>query len=87
VSDGNGVVELEFSVDLVCEIAGITATQLDYWTLRAGIPTHGEGRRLDDLDAVEMVILIKQSRDLGFKLHAAIAAARELQAMRPHSVT
>jgi DNA-binding transcriptional MerR regulator len=51
--------------------------QLDYWTERGDIPTQGRKQRLYDASAVEMVMLIKQARGLGFDVNAAIAAARE----------
>jgi DNA-binding transcriptional MerR regulator len=50
--------------------------QLDYWTNKAQIPTKGKKQRLYDLDAVELVMLIKQGRDKGLNLGDAIEAAR-----------
>jgi DNA-binding transcriptional MerR regulator len=50
--------------------------QLDYWTTKAKIPTKGRKQRVYDVDAVELVLLIKQGRDKGLNLDAAIAAAR-----------
>jgi DNA-binding transcriptional MerR regulator len=82
VSVADRVVDLEFTVGQVCKIAGITKMQLDYWTLRGDIPTRGKKQRLYDSSAVETVMLIKQARDLGFDVNAAIAAAKEFQAMR-----
>jgi DNA-binding transcriptional MerR regulator len=80
---GEHRVVLEFTVGQVCTIAGITEVQLDQWTLRGSIPTHGTTReRHYSLDAVETVLLIKQGRDLGFGLTAAIEAARDVQARR-----
>jgi DNA-binding transcriptional MerR regulator len=81
VSVADRVVDLEFTVGQVCRIAGITKMQLDYWTLRGDIPTLGKKQRLYDASAVETVMLIKQARDLGFDVNAAIAAAKEFQAM------
>ena len=77
VSVADRVDELQFTVGQVCRIAGITKMQLDYWTERGSIPTHGRKQRLYDASAVETVMLIKQARDLGFDVNAAIAAARE----------
>jgi DNA-binding transcriptional MerR regulator len=77
VSVADRVDELQFTVGQVCRIAGITKMQLDYWTERGSIPTHGKKQRLYDSSAVEVVMLIKQARDLGFDVNAAIAAARE----------
>jgi DNA-binding transcriptional MerR regulator len=54
--------------------------QLDYWTERGSIPTQGKKQRLYDAAAVETVMLIKQARDLGFDVNAAIAASRDFQA-------
>ena len=56
--------------------------QLDYWTVRGDIPTLGKKQRLYDSHAVETVMLIKQARDLGFDVNAAIAAAKEYQGIR-----
>ncbi len=60
----------------VCQIAGISKMQLDYWTNKAQIPTRGRKQRIYDLDAVETVMLIKQAKDKGLNLGAAIEAAR-----------
>ena len=82
VSVADRVDDLEFTVGQVCRIAGITKMQLDYWTVRGEIPTRGRKQRLYDAGAVETVMLIKQARDLGFDVTAAIAAAKEFQAGR-----
>ncbi len=82
VSVADRVVDLEFTVGQVCKIAGITKMQLDYWTVRGDIPTRGNKQRLYDAHAVETVMLIKQARDLGFDVNAAIGAATEYQGMR-----
>ena len=79
VSVADRVEELQFTVGQVCRIAGITKMQLDYWTERGDIPTHGKKQRLYDAGAVETIMLIKQARDLGFDVNAAIAAAVEFQ--------
>jgi len=71
--------ELELYLSQVCSVAGISKMQLDYWTTKAGIPTKGNKQRVYDMDAVEMVMLIKQAKDKGLNLGAAIAAAREYQ--------
>ena len=81
VSVAERVGELEFTVGQVCKIAGITKMQLDYWTVRGDIPTQGKKQRLYDSGAVETVMLIKQARDLGFDVNAAIAAAKEFQGL------
>src|SRR3954463_764759 len=77
VSVADRVDELQFTVGQVCRIAGITKMQLDYWTERGTIPTQGKKQRLYDSSAVEVVMLIKQARDLGFDVNAAISAAKE----------
>jgi DNA-binding transcriptional MerR regulator len=59
----------------VCQIAGISKMQLDYWTNKAQIPTKGNKQRIYDADAVETVMLIKQAKDKGLNLGAAIASA------------
>jgi DNA-binding transcriptional MerR regulator len=56
--------------------------QLDYWTTKADIPTKGNKQRVYDIRSVEMVMLIKQAKDKGLNLTAAIAAAREYQERR-----
>ena len=60
----------------VCQIAGVSRVQLDYWTDKAQIPTGGKKQRVYDVDAVETVMLIKQAREKGLSLAAAIDAAR-----------
>jgi DNA-binding transcriptional MerR regulator len=82
VSVADRVGDLEFTVGQVCRIAGITKMQLDYWTVRGDIPTKGKKQRLYDSDAVEIVMLIKQARDLGFDVNAAITAAKEFRSLR-----
>src|SRR5262245_47349233 len=64
----------------VCQIAGISKTQLDYWTNKAQIPTKGKKQRIYDIDALETVMLIKQAKDKGLNLGAAIDAARRFRA-------
>jgi DNA-binding transcriptional MerR regulator len=62
------------------------AEQLDYWTNKAQIPTKGKKQRIYDIDALETVMLIKQAKDKGLNLGAAIDAARrfrEVQANEP----
>jgi DNA-binding transcriptional MerR regulator len=80
VSVADRVGELQFTVGQVCRMAGITKMQLDYWTERGSIPTQGKKQRLYDAAAVETVMLIKQARDLGFDVNAAIAASKDFQA-------
>ncbi len=82
VSVADRIEDLEFTVGQVCRIASITKMQLDYWTVRGDIPTQGKKQRLYASPAVETVMLIKQARDLGFDVQAAIAAAKEFQATR-----
>jgi DNA-binding transcriptional MerR regulator len=74
---------LELSLGQVCRVAGISRMQLDYWTTKARIPTKGRKQRLYDLDAVETVLLIKQGKDKGLSLQAAIEAAERFRAERP----
>jgi DNA-binding transcriptional MerR regulator len=71
---------LELYLGQVCSLAGISRMQLDYWTTKAEIPTKGRKQRVYDMEAVELVMLIKQAKDKGLNLGAAIAAAREFQA-------
>jgi MerR HTH family regulatory protein len=73
----------------VCQIAGISKMQLDYWTNKAQIPTKGKKQRIYDIDALETVMLIKQAKDKGLNLGAAIDAARrfrEVQTNEPPAV-
>ena len=71
--------KLELSLGQVCRVAGISKMQLDYWTNKAQIPTKGRKQRVYDIDAVETVMLIKQAKDKGLNLGAAIAAAHEFK--------
>jgi DNA-binding transcriptional MerR regulator len=73
---------LELTLGQVCQVAGISKMQLDYWTQKAAIPTHGRKQRTYDLAAVEMVLLIKQAKDRGLSLSAAIAAVDEFRRRR-----
>jgi DNA-binding transcriptional MerR regulator len=73
---------LELYLGQVCSLTGITKMQLDYWTTKADIPTKGRKQRVYDMEAVELVMLIKQAKDKGLNLGAAIAAAREFQARK-----
>ena len=74
--------KIELYLGQVCQIAGISKMQLDYWTTKAEIPTKGRKQRVYDMQAVEMVMLIKQAKDKGLNLGAAISAAREYQALK-----
>jgi DNA-binding transcriptional MerR regulator len=72
--------KLELYLSQVCSLAGISKMQLDYWTNKAQIPTKGRKQRIYDRRAIETVMLIKQGRDKGLGLAAAIEAARRFQA-------
>src|SRR5207247_10527359 len=71
--------KIELYLGQVCQIAGISKMQLDYWTNKAQIPTQGRKQRIYDMDAVETVMLIKQAKDKGLNLGAAIEAARRFR--------
>jgi hypothetical protein len=71
--------KVELYLGQVCQIAGISKMQLDYWTNKAQIPTKGKKQRIYDMDAVETVMLIKQAKDKGLNLGAAIEAARRFR--------
>jgi DNA-binding transcriptional MerR regulator len=73
---------IELYLSQVCRLAGISKMQLDYWTNKAQIPTKGKKQRIYDMDAIETVLLIKQGRDKGLNLAAAIEAARRFRAER-----
>jgi hypothetical protein len=74
--------KIELYLGQVCQVAGISKMQLDYWTNKAQIPTKGRKQRIYDMDAVETVMLIKQGKDKGLNLAAAIEAARRFKAER-----
>ena len=40
---------LELTLGQVCQVAGISKMQLDYWTQKAEIPTHGRKQRTYDM--------------------------------------
>jgi DNA-binding transcriptional MerR regulator len=71
--------KMELYLGQVCRLAGISKMQLDYWTNKAQIPTKGKKQRIYDMDAVETVMLIKQAKDKGLNLGAAIDAARRFR--------
>jgi DNA-binding transcriptional MerR regulator len=71
--------KVELYLGQVCQIAGISKMQLDYWTNKAQIPTRGKKQRIYDIDALETVMLIKQAKDRGLNLQAAIDAARRFR--------
>jgi len=71
--------KLELYLGQVCQVAGISKMQLDYWTNKAQIPTKGRKQRVYDMDALETVMLIKQAKDKGLNLGAAIEAARRFR--------
>lgn len=71
--------KVELYLGQVCAIAGISKMQLDYWTNKAQIPTKGKKQRIYDIDALETVMLIKQAKDKGLNLGAAIEAARKFR--------
>jgi DNA-binding transcriptional MerR regulator len=73
---------LELTLGQVCQVAGISKMQLDYWTQKAEIPTHGRKQRTYDMASVETVLLIKQAKDRGLSLSAAITAVQEYQERR-----
>jgi DNA-binding transcriptional MerR regulator len=75
--------KLELYLSQVCRLAGISKMQLDYWTNKAQIPTKGKKQRIYDIDALETVMLIKQAKDKGLNLGAAIDAARNFREQRP----
>src|SRR5687768_17914424 len=63
--------KIELYLGQVCQIAGISKMQLDYWTNKAQIPTKGKKQRIYDIEALETVMLIKQAKDKGLNLGAA----------------
>jgi DNA-binding transcriptional MerR regulator len=71
--------KIELYLGQVCQIAGISKMQLDYWTNKAQIPTKGKKQRIYDIEALETVMLIKQAKDKGLNLGAAIEAARRFR--------
>ena len=77
--------KLELQLGQVCQIAGISKMQLDYWTTKADIPTKGRKQRIYDARALETVMLIKQGKDKGLNLAAAIDAAQRFQTERKNN--
>src|ERR1700760_577110 len=75
--------KVELYLGQVCRLAGISKMQLDYWTNKAQIPTKGKKQRIYDIDAIETVLLIKQGKDKGLTLPAAIEAPRQFRAGLP----
>jgi DNA-binding transcriptional MerR regulator len=71
--------KIELYLGQVCRLAGISKMQLDYWTNKAQIQTKGKKQRIYDIDAIETVMLIKQGKDKGLNLAAAIDAARRFR--------
>ena len=71
--------KVELYLGQVCQIAGISKMQLDYWTNKAQIPTKGKKQRIYDIEALETVMLIKQAKDKGLNLGAAIDAAQRFR--------
>jgi DNA-binding transcriptional MerR regulator len=80
---GEHLEKLELTLGQVCTVAGISKMQLDYWTLKAQIPTRGRKQRRYDAEALELVLLIKQARDKGLSLPAAIEAAHAFKVESP----
>jgi DNA-binding transcriptional MerR regulator len=78
--------KIELYLGQVCAIAGISKMQLDYWTNKAQIPTKGKKQRIYDMDAVETVMLIKQAKDKGLNLGAAIDAVRSFREQQAAAV-
>ena len=74
--------KVELYLGQVCQIAGISKMQLDYWTNKAQIPTKGNKQRIYDIDALETVMLIKQAKDKGLNLGAAIEAPHTFREQR-----
>jgi DNA-binding transcriptional MerR regulator len=74
--------KIELYLGQVCQIAGISKMQLDYWTNKAQIPTKGKKQRIYDMDALETVMLIKQGKDKGLNLSTAIEAASQFKEER-----
>jgi DNA-binding transcriptional MerR regulator len=74
--------QLELTLGQACLAAGVSKMQLDYWTTKAQIPTRGRKQRLYDMDAIETVMLIKQGKEKGLSLEAAIQAAARFKAAR-----
>src|SRR3954467_6223125 len=86
--------KVELYLGQVCQIAGISKMQLDYWTNKAQTPTtgktpstydmdqlrtKGKKKRIYGGDALETGMLIKKAKDKGLNLGAAIEAARRFR--------
>jgi DNA-binding transcriptional MerR regulator len=79
VDIANHLDKFELYLGQVCQVAGISKMQLDYWTNKAHIPTKGKKQRIYDMAAVETVMLIKQGKEKGLNLTTAIEAARKFK--------
>src|SRR5689334_225155 len=66
--------KVELYLGQVCQIAGISKMQLDYWTNKAQIPTKGKKQRIYDIDALETVMLDRKSTRLNSS-HSSISYA------------
>ena len=53
--------KVELYLGQVCQIAGISKMQLDYWTNKAQIPTKGKKQRIYDIEALETVMLTRSA--------------------------
>ena len=71
--------KIELYLGQVCQIAGISKMQLDYWTNKAQIPTKGRKQRIYDIDALETVMLIRQAKARGLNRGPAVDAARRFR--------
>ncbi|MGZ4383377.1 MAG: MerR family transcriptional regulator [Gaiellaceae bacterium] len=74
--------KLDLTLGQVCRVAGVSRAQLDYWTARAQIPTKGRKQRLYPMESLELVMLIRQGKEKGLSLQAAIEAARSFSFRR-----
>src|SRR5215204_690309 len=74
--------KVELYLGQVCQVAGISKMQLDYWTNKAQIPTKGKKQRIYDMGALETVMLIKQAKDKGLNLGAELDAGEDGQARK-----
>jgi DNA-binding transcriptional MerR regulator len=81
------IAKIELYLGQVCRLAGISKMQLDYWTNKAQIQTKGKKQRLYDIDAIETVMLIKQGKDKGLNLGAAIDAARRFREQQIRAIS
>src|SRR5437762_2080473 len=71
--------KVELYLGQVCQIAGISKMQLDYWTNKAQIPTKGKKQRMSEKEAARRGRMTKQQTEKVLTPGAAMAAGRRFR--------